>query len=101
MPEPLKVSPSELHVAADKIDGHAVDFATAHQSTHQQAGLVALGTGLAGAALPHMLGVWESDGTHFGEHFTKHADGHRTAADAYALADDDGAARIGDAGSTM
>ncbi|MFV8245274.1 hypothetical protein [Mycolicibacterium peregrinum] len=42
MPEPLKVSPSELHVTAGNIDSHAAVFAQTHRSTHEQAGQVAL-----------------------------------------------------------
>jgi hypothetical protein len=60
-----------------------------------------LGSGLAGAALPQLLGAWESDGTRFGEHFTKHADGHRTAAAAYTQTDDGSSERISDAGSAL
>jgi hypothetical protein len=101
VPEPLKVNPSELQMAADMIDGHAAAFATTHATTHQRAGQAALGSGLAGVALPQLLGAWESDGTRFGEHFTKHADGHRTASAAYTQTDDEGSERISDAGSAL
>jgi hypothetical protein len=101
VPEPLKVDPSELQIAADKIDGHAAGFGTTLAATHQRAGQVALGSGLAAAALPQLLGAWENDGTRFGEHFTKHADGHRTAATAYSRTDADSSERISDAGSAL
>ena len=101
MSESLKVSPSELHAAADKITSHAADFATTHAATHQRAGLAALGSGLAAAALPQLLGAWESDGTHFGEHFAKHADGHRAGATAYTRTDADSSERLNDAGSAL
>lgn len=101
MAESLKVNPSELHLAAGKIEGHASDFATAHQAAHRRAGQAAVGSGLAAAALQEGLGVWEADGTHFGEHFIKHADGHRTAADAYTQVDGGEAANIQDAGTAL
>lgn len=101
VPKPLKVNPAELHLAAGQIEGHAGDFATAHQAAHWRAGQAALGSGLAAAALTGMLEEWESDDTRFGEHFTQHADGHRTAADAYLKADGGGASGIGDAGSAL
>jgi hypothetical protein len=88
-------------MAADKIDGHAAAFATTHATTHRRAGHAALGSGLAAAALPHLLGAWESDGARFGDHFTKHADGHRTAAATYAQIDDSSSERISDAGSAL
>jgi uncharacterized protein YukE len=97
----LKVNPSELRVAADKIDGHAADFAAAHQAAHRRAGDVALGSGVAGAALPQMMGAWDSDGTEFAKRFTAHAEGHRAAANAYMQTDDGSANRIGDAGSAF
>jgi hypothetical protein len=101
VPKPLKVDPSELQMAADKIDGHAAEFATTHAATHQRAGQAALGSGLAAAALPQLLGAWESDGTRFGDHFIKHAEGHRTAAGVYTRSDEDGSERISDAGSAL
>jgi hypothetical protein len=97
----LKVSPSELHRAADKIEGHAADFADTHQTAQWRAGQAVLGSGLAGAALPEMLGAWDTDGSHFGQRFTTHAGGHRTAADAYQQADGRSADWIGDASSAL
>ncbi|MFV8173539.1 ESX-1 secretion-associated protein [Mycolicibacterium peregrinum] len=101
MPEPLKVDPSELHVTAGNIDSHAAVFAQTHRSTHEQAGQVALGAGPASAALPAMLAAWESDAISFGEHFTKHAEGHRAAATAYSRTDANGGERVGDASSAL
>jgi hypothetical protein len=88
-------------VAADKIDGHAADFAAAHQAAHRQVGQVVLGSGAASAALPQMLAAWDRDSTQFSERFARHAEGHRKAANAYVQADDGGADRIGDVGSAF
>jgi len=101
MPEPLAVSPSELHLTADRIDGHGADFTATHQAACRQAGHVSLASGRAAAALPQMLHAWDGDGVQFGEHFSRHAHGHRNAATAYVQTDGDGADRIGHAGSVL
>ena len=43
--EPLKVTPAELHLAADKLDGHGSDFLKAYQAAHERAGQVRWGRG--------------------------------------------------------
>lgn len=48
-----------------------------------------------------MLAAWESDAISFGEHFTKHAEGHRAAATAYSRTDANGGERVGDASSAL
>lgn len=101
MAESFEVSPSELHLTAGKIDGHAGDFAAAHQAAHWRASQAVLGSGLAGAALPEMLGAWESAAARFSERFTTHADGHRAAANAFVRADGGEANRIGAAGTAL
>jgi hypothetical protein len=62
---------------------------------------VALGSGSAAAALPELLGSWDSDGNHFRQLFVKHAEGQRAAANAYAQTDQSGADRVEDAGSAF
>lgn len=96
--EPLKTDPIELRMAADKLEGHASGFRTAHQAAQSRASKATLGSGSAAAALPGMLAAWEADGAKFDESFAKHARGHREAADAYARTDADSAERIDDAG---
>lgn len=98
--EPLKVDPTELRMTADQLDGQAGGFRTAHQAAQSQASKAALGSGVAAAALPGMLAAWEADGTRFDEQFTKHAQGHREAANHYVGTDAGGADRIDDAGSS-
>ncbi|WP_197501793.1 hypothetical protein [Mycobacterium sp. 1164985.4] len=53
--DPLKVDPTELRMAADRLDDQASGFRSAHQSAHSRAGTAALGSGAAAAALPKML----------------------------------------------
>ena len=101
MPQPLEVSPSELHATADSIDSHGADFASTHRRTLHGVGQVSLGTGPASAALPQLLAAWETDGAHFGEHFTKHAAGHRAAADAYLHTDNTSAERVNTTNPTL
>lgn len=101
MAESLEVRPSELHLTAEKFASHVGDFSVAHQAAQCRASQAALGSGLSSAALPNMLGAWETDGARFAERFTRHADGHRAAANAYVHADDVGAERIGDTGSAL
>jgi len=96
--EPVVVRPSELHVAARRIDCQAVDFAEAHRSALWRASQAALGSGLSGAALPQMVGVWQTDATGFGERFTQHADGHRAAAGAYLHTESLSARELGNPG---
>lgn len=97
--EPLKADPTELCMTADKLDGHASGFRTAHQAAQSRASKAALGSGSAAAALPGMLAAWEADGAQFELHFARHAQGHREAADAYVRTDAGSAERIDDAGS--
>lgn len=97
--EPLKVTPAELHLAADKLDGHGSDFLKAHQAAHERAGQVRLGSGLASIALPEMLTTWEADGTRFGKQFASHAEDYRAAATGYVDTDAEGAGGIDDAAS--
>lgn len=99
--EPLNVDPDELRMAADRLDTHASEFLSNHQSTHGRAGQVKLGSGLAGAALPEMLAGWEADGARFGKHFGAHAEGHKTAAAKYVRTDTGNAGGITDAGSGL
>lgn len=99
--EPLRVSPSELRVAAEQLDGQAGSFAEKHQEAHARAGGTALGSGQASAALPQMLAAWEEQGVNFGAHFTRHAEGHRQAATGYDKTDETAAAGIDDAGSEL
>ncbi len=101
MANSLEVHPPELHLTADKIASQAGDFAVAHQSAHRRASQAVLGSGLSAAGLPEMIGAWETDGVRFAEGLTRHADGHRAAANAYVQADDGGAERIGHAGSAL
>ncbi|MBU9766066.1 ESX-1 secretion-associated protein [Mycobacterium sp. TNTM28] len=88
-------------MAADRLDGHAGEFITEHERAHSGASQATLGAGSAAAALPGMLAAWETDGTQFGERFTRHAEGHREAATAYEGTDRGGAERISDAGSVL
>ncbi|KRQ27499.1 MULTISPECIES: type VII secretion target [Mycobacteriaceae] len=99
--EPLNVDPDELRLTADHLDAHASEFLSSHQGTHARAGQVQLGSGLAAAALPEMLAGWEADGTRFGQHFSAHAEGHKTAAVKYVRTDTGNASGITDAGSGL
>ncbi|WP_094289461.1 type VII secretion target [Mycobacterium lehmannii] len=99
--EPLKVDPIELRMTADKLDGQASGFETAHQAAQARAGSTALGSGASAAALPKMVAAWEADGARFAADFTKHARAHRAAADSYVRTDAGGAEGIEDAGSAL
>ena len=99
--EPLKVDPTELHVTAAQLDGHASDFRTTHQTAHSQASQVNLGSGLSTAALPQMVTAWEADSARFAKHFATHAEGHREAAARYVKTDDASADGIDDAGAAL
>lgn len=99
--EPLKVDPTELHMTADKIEGHASEFLRTHQAAQSRAENAALGSGAAAAALPGMLAAWEADGVRFSENFAKHARAHREAANSYERTDADGADAIGNSGSAL
>ena len=55
MSEPLRVTPAELHAAANDLDDHARSFASAHESAQSNAAGANLGSGLASAALAGML----------------------------------------------
>ncbi|MGV0715892.1 type VII secretion target [Mycolicibacterium sp. XJ662] len=99
--ELLKVDPTELHLAADRLDGQASGFRTAHEAAQLRAGNAALGSGSAAAALPKMLAAWEADGARFAGEFTRHARGHREAANSYVSTDDGSAEGIEDAGSAL
>ncbi|KUH84627.1 type VII secretion target [Mycobacterium sp. IS-1556] len=99
--EPLKVDPTELRMAADQLDGHASAFRATHQTAQSRASKAALGSGSAATALPGMLAAWEAEGTQFNEHFIRHAQGHRDAADSYVRTDAGGAQGIDDAGSAL
>lgn len=101
MPEPLRVDPVEVRLTGGRIEGHAGEFLTAHQSAHQQAGQVSIGSGAASAALAQMLGAWENAGAHFATQHAKHADNHHQAAAEYVSTDTDGAASISGAGTTL
>lgn len=99
--DPLKVDPTELRMAADRLDDRASGFRSAHQAAHSRAGNAALGSGSAAAALPKMLAAWEADEARFAKDFAKHARGHREAADSYVRTDAGGAEAVEDAGSAM
>jgi hypothetical protein len=99
--EPLKVDPTELHVTADRLDGHASDFLTTHQTAHSQASEVNLGSGLSTAALPQMLAAWEADSARFAKHFATNAEGHREAATRYVKTDTASADGIDDASAAL
>ncbi|SLE48164.1 WXG100 family type VII secretion target [Mycobacteroides abscessus subsp. massiliense] len=99
--EPLNVDPDELRVTADRLDTHASEFLSSHQSSHSRAGQVQLGSGLAGAALPEMLAGWEADGARFGKHFGVHAEGHKTAAANYVRTESGNAGGITDVASGL
>nr|WP_090276655.1 type VII secretion target [Mycolicibacterium komanii]CRL70095.1 hypothetical protein CPGR_01839 [Mycolicibacterium komanii] len=99
--DPLKVDPTELRMAADRLDDQASGFRSAHQAAHSRAGNAALGSGSAAATLPKMLAAWEADGARFAKDFAKHARGHRDAADSYVRTDAGGAEAVEDAGSAM
>jgi hypothetical protein len=99
--EPVKVRPAELHATASEIDNHADDFAAAHRTAHRRANETVLGSGLSTAALPAMLGAWQTVGTWSAEQFAQHADRYRTAADAFAQADHDGTERIAGIGPAI
>ncbi|MDQ8118529.1 WXG100 family type VII secretion target [Mycobacteroides abscessus] len=99
--ESLSVDPSELRVAAARLDAHGEQFQRGHQRAHSQAGQVRLGSGLAGAALTGMLSGWEADGDRYGKHFVNHAEDHRGAANVYERTDGDSASYIGDAASGL
>lgn len=96
--KPLVVKPSELHLAARRIDGQATDFAVAHRSALWRASQAALGSGLSGAALPQLAEVWQTDASEFGAHFTNHAAGHRAAAAAYLHTESESARELGNSG---
>ncbi len=97
----LRVSPSELRVAAEQLDGQAGSFAEKCQGAHARVGGSVLGSGQAAAALPQMLAAWEERGVQFGAHFTRHAEGHREAATGYGKTDEITAKGIDDAGSEL
>ena len=99
--DPLKVDPTELHLTADQLDGHASDFLAVHQTAHSRASQAKLGSGLSAAALPQMLTAWEADSTRFGKHFATSAQGHREAAAEYVKTDTSSAEGIDDAGSAL
>ncbi len=99
--EPLKVDPTELHAAADQLDGHATEFLATHQTAQSRAGQAGLGSGLSAAALPQMVAAWEDESTRLGKHFEKHAAGHREAATRYVKTDIAGAEGIDDAGAAQ
>lgn len=99
--EPLKVDPTELRLTADKIDGHASSFRTAHETAQSRASNTALGSGLAAAALPAMLETWESDRARFDTQFVTHAEAHRGAAGKYERTDTDNADGIDDVSSAL
>jgi hypothetical protein len=99
--EPLKVDPTELHVTADRLDGHANDFLTTHQTTHSQASQVNLGSGLSTGALPQMLAAWEADSARFAKHFATNAVGHREASTRYVKTDTASADGIDDASAAL
>lgn len=99
--EPLKVDPTELRVAADKLDGHASGFRTAHKSAQTRASQAALGSGSAASALPGMLAAWEADGRRFDAHFARHAQAHREAAGSYVTTDAESADGIDNTGSVL
>lgn len=99
--DPLKVDPTELRMAADRLDDQASGFRSAHQAAQSRAGNAALGSGSAAAALPKMLAAWEADAARFAKRFAKHARGHREAADSYVRTDAGGAEAVEDVGSAM
>jgi hypothetical protein len=99
--DPLKVDPTELHMTADQLDGHASDFLTAHQTAHSRASQARLGSSLSAAALPQMLTAWEADSARFGKHFATNAQGHREAAAQYVKTDTAGADGIDDASAAV
>lgn len=99
--EPLKVDPTELHVAADKLDGQASEFLAAHGAAHSRASQVRLGSGLASAALPQMAAAWEADSARFSKEFATNAEKHREAAIHYTKTDAAGADGIEDAGDAL
>ena len=99
--EPLKADPTELRMTADQLEGQASVFRTTHHAAQSRAGKAALGSGSAAAALPGMLAAWEADGVWFNDQFTKHARGHRDAADSYVRTDAGNADAIDDAGPTQ
>ncbi|RAV17253.1 ESX-1 secretion-associated protein [Mycolicibacterium sp. GF69] len=88
-------------MTADKLAGHASGFQTAHQAAQARASKAALGSGSSAMALPGMLAAWDADGTRFGEHFARHVQAHREAADGYERTDADSAGAIDDAGSAL
>lgn len=99
--EPLKVDPTELHAAADQLDGHATEFLTTHETVHSRASQVGLGSGSSAAALPMMLTAWEDESARLGKLFATHAAGHREAATGYVKTDTASADGIDDAGSAL
>jgi lysine/ornithine N-monooxygenase len=99
--EPLKVDPTELHLTADQLDGHASDFLSAHQTAHSRASQAALGSGQSAAALPLMLTAWETDSARLSRRFATNAEGHREAAARYVETDTAGADEIDDASSAL
>ncbi|RIT31395.1 ESX-1 secretion-associated protein [Mycobacteroides abscessus] len=94
MPEPLEVDLIELRMFADRLESHGSEFASGHQKAHAGASQVALGSGLAAAALPEMLTAWESDGARFGKHYNSHAQHHREATSGYERTDTSSSTRI-------
>jgi hypothetical protein len=96
----LKVDPTELHGAADQLDGHASEFMATHETTQSRASQVRLGSGLSAAALPQMLTAWETESAHLGRLFATNAAGYRDAASRYAHTDTASADEIDDASPT-
>lgn len=99
--EPLEVDPTDLRVAADRIDGHASDFGAAQEAARSRASSARLGSGLAAAGLPAMVAAWESNGVRFARQFGEHAQGHREAAASYMRTDSESAGGIDGAGSVL
>ncbi|ULE35489.1 ESX-1 secretion-associated protein [Mycobacterium sp. IDR2000157661] len=85
-------------MTADRLDGQAGAFRTAHQAAQSRASKAALGSGSAATALPGMLAAWEADSARFDRQLLEHARRHREAADSYERTDAGGADAIDDAG---
>ncbi|GCB00822.1 hypothetical protein NCCNTM_44560 [Mycolicibacterium sp. NCC-Tsukiji] len=98
MSEPLRVTPAELHAAANDLDDHARSFASAHESAQSNAAGANLGSGLASAALAGMLEVTEDHSVEAATKFAHHSEAHRGAAQAYTAADASGAQHIDSSG---
>lgn len=99
--ERLKVDPTELHAAADQLDGHASEFLATHGTALSRASQANLGAGLSAAAVPQMLAAWEADSARFAQQFATNAQGHREAAARYADTDTASADGIDDAGAAL